>query len=135
MRAVHVAVLLVNMVVALAYFVVEGGKAGGSAAATTFGLSIIYVLVLAPCGYVCWFRPLYKAFKTDSSLNFFLFFFIFAAWFFLMIVFCIGFDGYGAMYPIYLAFSLDLLSDWSAVKSKSKSACNYSTMSILLVQC
>ena len=125
MRVVHVAVLLVNMIVALAYFVVEGGKTGGSAAATTFGLSIIYVLVLAPCGYVCWFRPLYKAFKTDSSLNFFIFFFIFAVWFFLMIVFCIGFDGYGAVYRIYLTqfrmlYTLHSLQSTSAVKSTSK---------------
>ena len=45
-------------------------------AAKNFGLSIIWLVIFSPCS-MCWYIPAYKAFKTDSSFNFFIFFFIF----------------------------------------------------------
>ena len=47
-----------------------------SDAPKNFGLSIVWLLIYSPCS-MCWYIPAYNAFKTDSSFNFFIFFFIF----------------------------------------------------------
>ncbi|KAK3770512.1 hypothetical protein RRG08_004223 [Elysia crispata] len=67
----HVVVLILNVIGSLAYFIedTEGGA--------TFGLSILWLILFTPCSFICWYRPLYKAFRSDSSFNFFVFFFIF----------------------------------------------------------
>ncbi|KAL9256700.1 Secretory carrier-associated membrane protein 5-like protein [Drosera capensis] len=53
--------------------------------ATIWFLAIIYAISGVPGAYVLWYRPLYRAFRTESALNF--------GWFFLFymlhIVFCI----------------------------------------------
>ncbi|XP_064791300.1 secretory carrier-associated membrane protein 4-like [Oncorhynchus masou masou] len=81
--------LCVNVVSCIAWW------AGGGSAAN-FGLSLLWVLLFSPCSYTCWFRPLYKAFRADSSFNFMAFFFIF----FLQCVFAliqtVGISGWGA---------------------------------------
>jgi len=66
----HSVALGFNIIAALVVMV-----AGGSA--TTFGLSILFFFLFTPLSYVCWFRPAYKGFRDDSSVNFMLFFFIF----------------------------------------------------------
>ncbi|KAL1812836.1 hypothetical protein DCAR_0625089 [Daucus carota subsp. sativus] len=46
-------------------------------------LAIIYIISGVPGAYVCWYRPLYRAMRTDSALKF--------GWFFLTYVFHISF--------------------------------------------
>lgn len=62
---------------------------------TTFGLSILYFILFTPCAFVCWYRPVYKAFRLDSSFNFFFYFFVFFIQFIANIVQCLGIDGSG----------------------------------------
>lgn len=76
--------LFLNMLGSLAYFIVD--KDGGA----TFGLSLLWLLVFIPCSFGCWYRPVYKAFRSDSSFNFFVFFFIFGCQFLVCILMCLG---------------------------------------------
>ncbi|GFO30669.1 secretory carrier-associated membrane protein [Plakobranchus ocellatus] len=80
----HVIVLILNVIGSLAYFIedTEGGA--------TFGLSLLWLILFTPCSFVCWYRPLYKAFRSDSSFNFFVFFFIFFFQFCVYIIQCLG---------------------------------------------
>ncbi|KAK2496012.1 hypothetical protein MC885_013722, partial [Smutsia gigantea] len=86
---VYCATLGVNLVACLAWWI-----AGGSGA--NFGLALVWLLLFSPCGYVCWFRPAYKAFRADSSFNFMAFFFIFGAQFVLTVIQAVGLSGWGA---------------------------------------
>uniref|UniRef100_H2YRE9 Secretory carrier-associated membrane protein n=2 Tax=Ciona savignyi TaxID=51511 RepID=H2YRE9_CIOSA len=62
-------VMFLNMITSLVIFCVD------STTGTGFGLSILWWLLFTPCS-LCWYRPVYKAFRSDSSFNFFLYFFI-----------------------------------------------------------
>ncbi|XP_008577992.1 PREDICTED: secretory carrier-associated membrane protein 3 isoform X3 [Galeopterus variegatus] len=48
--------LLLNFLACLASFCVNGSG-------TDFGLSILWILLFTPCSFVCWYRPMYKAFR------------------------------------------------------------------------
>lgn len=85
----YCATLGVNLIACLAWWI--GGGSGAN-----FGLAFVWLLLFTPCGYVCWFRPVYKAFRADSSFNFMAFFFIFGAQFVLTVIQAIGFSGWGA---------------------------------------
>lgn len=65
----YVFVLLNNFFVCLAMYITN--ENGGS----QFGLALLWFVMFAPCS-LCWYRPVYKAFRNDSSFNFFLFFFM-----------------------------------------------------------
>ncbi|PIA28924.1 hypothetical protein AQUCO_06500039v1 [Aquilegia coerulea] len=52
-------------------------------------LAIIYFITGVPGGYVLWYRPLYRAMRTDSALKF--------GWFFLFYVIHIGFCIFAAV--------------------------------------
>lgn len=67
----YVVILFLNFLTTLATFI-----GGGSGYGVAFGLSILWLILFTPCS-ICWYRPVYNAFKSDSSFNFFLFFFIF----------------------------------------------------------
>lgn len=54
--AVNSVTLAVNLVGCLAWLIGGGG-------ATNFGLAFLWLILFTPCSYVCWFRPIYKAFK------------------------------------------------------------------------
>ncbi|TKY71643.1 putative secretory carrier-associated membrane protein 1 [Spatholobus suberectus] len=54
-------------------------------------LSIIYFIAGIPGAYVLWYRPLYRAFRTDSALNF--------GWFFMFYLLHLGFCILAAVAP------------------------------------
>lgn len=69
MLTVNTATLAVNLIGCLAWMCGGGG-------ATNFGMAILWLILFTPCSYVCWFRPIYKAFKwagSSSSLRWLLF--------------------------------------------------------------
>ncbi|XP_052699063.1 secretory carrier-associated membrane protein 1-like isoform X2 [Crassostrea angulata] len=67
----YACVLFLNIWASLAYFIAD--SSGGA----TFGMSIVWFVLFTPCSFICWYRPLYKAFRSDSSFSFFVFFFNF----------------------------------------------------------
>ncbi|XP_073029970.1 secretory carrier-associated membrane protein 1 isoform X2 [Primulina eburnea] len=58
---------------------------------TIWFLAIIYFISAVPGAYVLWYRPLYRAMRTDSALKF--------GWFFLSYVFHIAFCIFAAVAP------------------------------------
>lgn len=90
---VYTLVLFINLWISLAYFAGIGGGDSG----LCFGLAILFSVSHTPFSMVCWFRPLYKAFRSDSSLFFFLFFFIFFFQFIVTVVQAIGIDQFGTV--------------------------------------
>ncbi|XP_033124111.1 secretory carrier-associated membrane protein 1-like isoform X2 [Anneissia japonica] len=87
----YVLTLFLNLIGAMAYLF---SKSGGNKA-TTFGLAIVWFVAFSPCSFICWYRPIYKAFRSDSSFNFFMFFFIFFCQFCANVIQAIGLDGWG----------------------------------------
>uniref|UniRef100_A0A0K0DWX7 Secretory carrier-associated membrane protein n=1 Tax=Strongyloides stercoralis TaxID=6248 RepID=A0A0K0DWX7_STRER len=67
---IYVAASAVNVVASLFYFLFGGGGIG------IFFLSMIEMVLFSSCSYLFWFRPVYKAFRDDSSFNFMIFFFV-----------------------------------------------------------
>uniref|UniRef100_A0A670ZIS2 Secretory carrier-associated membrane protein n=1 Tax=Pseudonaja textilis TaxID=8673 RepID=A0A670ZIS2_PSETE len=81
--------LFINFLASLIWFCVD--STGGSG----FGLSILWALIFTPCSFMCWYRPMYKAFRSDSSFNFFVFFFIFFAQNVMYVLQAVGIPGWG----------------------------------------
>ncbi|KAL6461202.1 hypothetical protein MHYP_G00311680 [Metynnis hypsauchen] len=81
--------LIFNLISCLALFCVDVQNGVG------LGLAILWLVLFTPCSFVCWYRPVYKAFRSDSSFNFFAFFFIFFAQVILYIIMTIGIPGWG----------------------------------------
>ncbi|XP_060886813.1 secretory carrier membrane protein 2, like [Labrus mixtus] len=67
----HSATLFLNVLACLAYFTAD------SASGVDFGLAILWFILFTPVSFICWYRPVYKAFRSDSSFSFFFFFFVF----------------------------------------------------------
>ncbi|XP_069561706.1 secretory carrier membrane protein 2, like [Brachyistius frenatus] len=67
----HSATLFLNLLACLAYFTADAQNG------VDFGLSILWFLLFTPVSFICWYRPVYKAFRSDSSVSFFFFFFVF----------------------------------------------------------
>nr|CAH8846492.1 unnamed protein product [Trichobilharzia regenti] len=88
----YACLLLVNLLTALMYFAGTSEASGGS----LFGVAILVCIVCIPASYVCWFRPLYKAFRSNSSINFFIFFIIFGVQILVMIIQSIGILNWGS---------------------------------------
>lgn len=61
----------------------------------TFALGLMYAFLFTPASFLCWYRPAYKAFKTDSSLDFMVFFFIFFCQMVVTVIQTIGIPGTG----------------------------------------
>ena len=54
----------------------SGPQTGETEAPGNFAKSLLWLVIFSPCS-MCWYIPAYRAFKSDSSFNFFIFFFIF----------------------------------------------------------
>uniref|UniRef100_A0A673AGA0 Secretory carrier-associated membrane protein n=1 Tax=Sphaeramia orbicularis TaxID=375764 RepID=A0A673AGA0_9TELE len=71
----HCVTLFLNLLACLAQFI----KA--SSYGVNFGLSILWLILFAPCSFLCWYRPVYKLWPVFSGLTapsvFFFFFFVF----------------------------------------------------------
>lgn len=85
----HVLMLMLNILGGLGMFIALADGA-------TFGLAIVYFVLFTPFSYVCWFRPIYKAFRSDSSFNFMVFFFVFSFQLVVSIVNAIGIPSLGS---------------------------------------
>ncbi|KAM4733795.1 secretory carrier-associated membrane protein 2 [Anableps anableps] len=81
--------LFLNLLACLAYFITE------SAHGVDFGLSILWLVLFTPCSFLCWYRPVYKAFRNDSSFNFFFFFFVFFCHVVILIIQAVGIPYWG----------------------------------------
>ncbi|XP_060516100.1 secretory carrier-associated membrane protein 1 isoform X2 [Cylas formicarius] len=79
---------------------------------TIIGVGILYLLLFTPFSYLCWFRPAYKAFRSDSSFNFMVFFFIFFFQFVITTIHAIGISGTGTigLFTAILTFKTSALS-------------------------
>lgn len=55
--AVHSVTLLLNLLACLAWFTVQTERG------VDFGLSILWFVLFTPCAFLCWYRPIYKAFR------------------------------------------------------------------------
>lgn len=80
--------LCANVISCIAWW--AGGGNG-----TNFGFSLLWLVLFSPCSYTCWFRPLYKAFRADSSFNFMTFFFVFFFQCVLAVIQTVGIPGWG----------------------------------------
>merc|ERR1712179_156124 len=85
----HAALLIGNLFGGTCFLF--GGLDNGS----MFGLSLVYTFFFIPLSFLCWFRPAYKAFRSDSSFNFMVFFFIFFCQFCFSVVMALGIPGTG----------------------------------------
>lgn len=86
----HASLLLTNLLIGLLYIFV-GGDVG-----QTFGLALVYCFIFTPASFLCWFRPAYKAFRDDSSVNFMIFFFVFFFQMLISALYALGIGGMGS---------------------------------------
>lgn len=59
----YVVLLLINMFISMIYLISSISNGINNSSGSTFGLSIVLLFVFSPCSFVCWFRPLYNAFR------------------------------------------------------------------------
>ncbi|XP_034031823.1 secretory carrier-associated membrane protein 2 [Thalassophryne amazonica] len=85
----HCVTLFLNVLACLAYFTTSANNG------VDFGLSILWFILFAPCSFICWYRPVYRAFRTDSSFSFFFFFFVFCCQVVIFIIQAVGIPGWG----------------------------------------
>ncbi|XP_062868647.1 secretory carrier membrane protein 2, like [Trichomycterus rosablanca] len=85
----HCVTLFLNLLACLVYF--TANTAGG----VDFGLSILWFILFTPGAFICWYRPVYKAFRSDSSFSFFFYFFIFAFQVIVYIIQSVGIPRWG----------------------------------------
>ncbi|KAK6471321.1 secretory carrier-associated membrane protein 3 isoform X1 [Huso huso] len=81
--------LIFNFIANLAFFCVN------TSAGVGLGLAILWILIFTPCSFLCWYRPMYKAFRSDSSFNFFFFFFVFFVQVCLYVMQAVGIPNWG----------------------------------------
>jgi signal transduction histidine kinase len=80
-----------NEIAYIAAFAVDTDSGEG------FGFSLLWFVLAIPFSFLCWYWPLYKAFKNDSSMWFMWFFFVFFFQIIAFIVYLIGIPKSGYM--------------------------------------
>ncbi|XP_050822813.1 secretory carrier-associated membrane protein 2 [Gopherus flavomarginatus] len=85
----HSVTLLLNLLACLAWFTASSKRG------VDFGLSILWFILFTPCAFLCWYRPIYKAFRSDSSFSFFVFFLVFFCQIAIYIIQAVGIPGWG----------------------------------------
>ncbi|XP_064524573.1 secretory carrier-associated membrane protein 2 isoform X1 [Pseudopipra pipra] len=85
----HSITLLLNLLACLAWFTTDNDRG------VDFGLSILWLILFTPCAFLCWYRPIYKAFRSDSSFSFFVFFFVFFCQIAIYVIQAVGIPGWG----------------------------------------
>ncbi|NXA72648.1 SCAM2 protein, partial [Thryothorus ludovicianus] len=102
----HSITLLLNLLACLAWFTVDSNRG------VDFGLSILWLILFTPCAFLCWYRPIYKAFRqvlgSDSSFSFFVFFFIFFCQIAIYIIQAVGIPGWGDRAAVTVPGSLEV---------------------------
>lgn len=63
-QTVHSITLLLNLLACLAWFTVDNSRG------VDFGLSILWLILFTPCAFLCWYRPIYKAFRQVLGVSF-----------------------------------------------------------------
>ncbi|XP_028920940.1 secretory carrier-associated membrane protein 2 isoform X1 [Ornithorhynchus anatinus] len=85
----HSVTLFLNLLACLAWFFADPARG------VDFGLSILWFVMFTPCAFLCWYRPIYKAFRSDNSFSFFVFFFVFFCQIAIYIIQTVGIPGWG----------------------------------------
>uniref|UniRef100_A0A8C8Z5T5 Secretory carrier-associated membrane protein n=1 Tax=Prolemur simus TaxID=1328070 RepID=A0A8C8Z5T5_PROSS len=85
----HSVTLFLNLLACMAWF------SGNSSRGVDFGLSILWFVLFTPCAFLCWYRPIYKAFRSDNSFSFFVFFFVFFCQIGIYVIQLVGIPGLG----------------------------------------
>uniref|UniRef100_A0A915CN91 Secretory carrier-associated membrane protein n=1 Tax=Ditylenchus dipsaci TaxID=166011 RepID=A0A915CN91_9BILA len=67
---VYVLALVTNVIGSLFYMLFANGGIG------LLFLGVIQLVLFTPCSFLFWYRPVYKAFRDDSSFNFMIFFMV-----------------------------------------------------------
>uniref|UniRef100_A0A8C2HPS4 Secretory carrier-associated membrane protein n=1 Tax=Cyprinus carpio TaxID=7962 RepID=A0A8C2HPS4_CYPCA len=88
----HTGTLFANIFGCLSWFCVDASRG------VDFGLAMLWFMLFTPCSFVCWYRPLYGAFRSDSSFRFFVFFFVYICQFGVHVLQAIGIAGWGARF-------------------------------------
>uniref|UniRef100_H3BZM0 Secretory carrier-associated membrane protein n=1 Tax=Tetraodon nigroviridis TaxID=99883 RepID=H3BZM0_TETNG len=53
--------LFLNVLACLAFFIRDSNQG------VDFGLSILWFILFTPCSFLCWYRPVYKAFRNEPN--------------------------------------------------------------------
>jgi len=61
--AAYTGALLINVFGALTYLIASVHNGIDNRSGSTFVMSIICAVIFTPCSFVCWYRPVYKAFR------------------------------------------------------------------------
>jgi len=92
----HVTLLLSNFIIGFLYLCLGDARETVTESGGTMALALVYLFLFTPAAFVCWYRPAYKAFRDDSSMNFMIFFFVFFGQFLVSVLYALGIGSMGS---------------------------------------